>query len=32
VLNTIGMGGDTNGGTNVPAKDTSTYKPGTREY
>ena len=32
VVNTIGMGGDTNGSTtHVPAaKDTSTHKPGTR--
>lgn len=29
VMNTIGMGADNNGSsTNVPGKDTSTYKPG----
>jgi cell division GTPase FtsZ len=33
VMNTIGMGGGTtNGSANVPAKDTSTYKPATRDY
>ena len=32
VMNTIGMGGGTNGSTDVTAKDTSTYKPGTRDY
>ena len=30
VMNTIGMGGDTNGSTNVAGKDTSTHKPATR--